>query len=210
MEESKKKSKKSKKDYSKLTLEEGVKAVKYARESIESNLNFNTTPIELPKTFEEKRGVWVTITKNGEIKGSMGFSKPVKCLANAIYDSSRAAAFKDPRFVPVVESEIDKITIELTVLSPPEKLDVERVELPRHITTGRHGLIVEMVGESAFLLPQVTEQFDLNAEDFLSNLCLMAGLSPDPWKVDICDIYRLECQIFKEKEPRGEIEEVIL
>ena len=183
-------------------------AVRLARKSIETYLvNKKIIKDRLNGVFREKRGVFTTLTKNEMLRGCIGFPYPIKRLDEAIIESAIAAATEDPRFPPVKIEEMDDIVVEVTVLTQPEKLDVRPIDLPKHVEIGKHGLIIKKGFFSGLLLPQVAVEHNMDAEEFLSQTCMKAGLSPDCWLTDV-EVYRFEGQIFKEKEPRGEIVEV--
>ena len=193
-----------------LSLEEGKKAVKLARKAIEVYLSEKRVIEDrLSGVFEEKRGVFTTLTKHGELRGCIGFPYPIKRLDEAIIESAIAAATEDPRFPPVSLNEMDEIVVEVTILTPPERLRVKPTELPKHIEIGRHGLMVKYGFYSGLLLPQVAVEYNMDAEEFLSQTCLKAGLPPDCWLAG-AEVYRFEGQIFKEVEPRGDVTEVKL
>ncbi len=193
-----------------LTLEEGVKAVRLARESIETYLKSGKVlKKRFGGVFEEKRGVFTTLRKNGMLRGCIGFPYPIKRLDEAIIESAIAAATEDPRFPPVEIREMDDIIVEVTILTPPQKLEVkDRTKLPEMIEIGRHGLIVKRGLFSGLLLPQVAVEYNFDPEEFLTQTCLKAGLSPDCWLLEDTEVYVFEGQIFEEKEPRGEVVEV--
>ncbi|HIP25098.1 MAG TPA: TIGR00296 family protein [Archaeoglobus profundus] len=194
-----------------LTIEEGKKAVKLARKAIETYLAENKVIKDrYSGVFEQKRGVFTTLTKHGELRGCIGFPYPIKRLDEAIIESAIAAATDDPRFPPVKLDEMNEIIVEVTILTPPEKLEVKRVELPKHIEIGRHGLMVKRGLFSGLLLPQVAVEYGFDAEEFLSQTCMKAGLPPDCWLVEDTEVYRFEGQIFKEVKPRGDVVEVNL
>jgi len=194
-----------------LTIEEGKKAVKLARKAIETYLAENKVIKDrYSGVFEQKRGVFTTLTKHGELRGCIGFPYPIKRLDEAIIESAIAAATDDPRFPPVKLDEMNEIIVEVTILTPPEKLEVKRVELPKHIEIGRHGLMVKKGLFSGLLLPQVAVEYEFDAEEFLSQTCMKAGLPPDCWLVEDTEVYRFEGQIFKEVKPRGDVVEVNL
>jgi hypothetical protein len=192
-----------------LTKEEGEKAVKLARKAIETYLaNQKVIDDRYAGIFKEGRGVFTTLTKNHSLRGCIGFSHPIKRLDEAIIESSIAAATEDPRFPPVSLKEMDEITIEVTVLTPPEKLN--KKELPKQIEIGRHGLIVKAGYFSGLLLPQVAVEYNFDEEEFLAQTCMKAGLPADCWLMDETEVYRFEGQIFQETKPRGEVREVRL
>ncbi|MGA9187842.1 MAG: TIGR00296 family protein [Methanosarcina sp.] len=193
-----------------LTDIEGRTAVKLARKTIESflseerlsepqELGFKLSPV-----FREKRGVFVTLTENGLLRGCIGHPFPDSTLEEAIIDSAISAATRDPRFPPVGEDELDDIVVEVTVLTSPEKINAPPKELPNRIEIGRHGLIVKQGYCQGLLLPQVAPENNMDSIDFLSHTCLKAGLSPDAW-LKGAEISCFEGQIFKEKEPQGEV-----
>jgi uncharacterized protein (TIGR00296 family) len=191
-----------------LELKDGERAVKLAREAIELYLDERKMiQKRLQGVFSEKRGVFTTLTKYGNLRGCIGFPYPVKRLDEAIIESAIAAAVDDPRFEPVRLSEMDEIVVEVTVLTPPEKIDAKPKEMPAHVEIGKHGLIVKMGPFSGLLLPQVAVEYNMDSEEFLSETCMKAGLPPDCWLTG-AEVYRFEGQIFKEKEPRGEVVEV--
>ncbi len=193
-----------------LNAEDGRKAVKLARKAIETYLDERKVIQDrLNGVFAEKRGVFTTLTKHGELRGCIGFPYPIKRLDEAIIESAIAAAVDDPRFEPVRLSEMDEIIVEVTVLTPPEKIEAKPKDMPRHVEIGRHGLIVKMGPFSGLLLPQVAVEYNFDAEEFLSQTCMKAGLPPDCWLTG-AEVYRFEGQIFKEVEPRGEVIEVDL
>ncbi|RLI83146.1 TIGR00296 family protein [Archaeoglobales archaeon] len=192
-----------------LSFEDGVKAVKLARRAIESYLNDKIVLKERYEgVFSEKRGVFVTLRKNKNLRGCIGFPYPYKRLDEAIIDSAIAAATEDPRFSPVKAAEMEEITVEVTVLTPPEKIEAKLEKLPEHVEIGRHGLIVKRGAFSGLLLPQVAIEYNFDAEEFLSQTCMKAGLPPDCWLMKGTEVYRYEGQIFEEREPRGEIIEM--
>ena len=153
---------------------------------------------ELTEIFTEKRGVFVTLTKCGDLRGCIGFPFPVIPLADAIKDAAQHAAVNDPRFYPVNEGELRQIKIEVTILTQPLLLECEPGERPSAVIVGRHGLIAEMNGHTGLLLPQVAVEYGWDAEEFLRETCNKAGLHPDAWTNASCNILTFEGQIFKE------------
>ncbi|WP_135609520.1 TIGR00296 family protein [Methanococcoides sp. AM1] len=191
-----------------LSDSEGKKAVGLARDTIELFLRSGKKMhvSELPKVFDELRGVFVTLTIEGELRGCIGHPYPDSPLNDAIIDSAISAATRDPRFPAVNISEMDDIVVEVTVLTQPELIDVPPQKLPEVIEIGRHGLIAKDGPYQGLLLPQVAPENDFDAIDFLSHTCLKAGLSHDAWLTS-AQMYWFEGQIFKEMSPRGDIEE---
>jgi len=192
-----------------LSLEEGEKAVKLARKAIERYLEEEKIIEDrLDGIFSEKRGVFTTLTKKGDLRGCIGYPYPIKRLDVAIIETAISAATQDPRFPPVRIEEMDQIEVEVTVLTPPQKLEVPAEKRAEAIEIGRHGLMVVHGFYSGLLLPQVAVEYNMDEEEFLTQTCLKAGMPPDAWLDQEVDVYTFEGQIFKEKEPRKEVIEV--
>ncbi|NHW88311.1 MAG: TIGR00296 family protein [Archaeoglobi archaeon] len=191
-----------------LTLEEGRKAVKLARKAIEEYLaNRKIIKERLEGVFSQKRGVFTTLIKHGELRGCIGFPYPIKRLDEAIIESAISAAVDDPRFEPVRLREMNEIIVEITILTEPEKINAKPQDLPKFVEIGKHGLLVKKGLFSGLLLPQVAVEFGFDSEEFLSQTCMKAGLPPDCWLTG-AEVYRFEGQIFKEVEPGGDVIEV--
>jgi uncharacterized protein len=191
-----------------LTLNEGKILVNLARYSIETF--FSKKIISMPEAdkFTEKQGVFVTLKELDELRGCIGFPEPVYPLKRAIIDSARAAAFKDPRFMPLIETELDEITIEVSVLTKPELVEVEDPqEYLNKIEIGKHGLIIRYEYRSGLLLPQVFTEYKSTPKEALEMVCEKAGLHKDAWKEEEAEIYIFQAQIFCEEEPQGRIVE---
>ena len=195
-----------------LTLEEGILAVKLARNTVLEHITKDTKPelTGFSDVFSEKRGVFVTLRKKGELRGCIGYPTPEFTLKAAITDSAMNAATKDPRFNPVKEIELKEITVEVTVLTPPELIESKPKDLPKNIEIGRHGLIVKKGFRQGLLLPQVATEHDMDEEDFLTHTCMKAGLHPDCWLDEDAEVMKFEGQIFEEVEPDGKIVELKL
>lgn len=190
-----------------LTLEEGRRAVMLAREALTAYVNRREiiNPHDLPRVFAERRGVFVTLEKNGELRGCIGYPRAVLPLGKAIVDSAINAGTRDPRFPRVRPEELDEITIEVTVLSEPQVIDGDKKTLPDRVQIGRHGLIVTRGMCSGLLLPQVATEYGFDSVDFLCQTCLKAGLPVDAWLDDETVIECFEAQIFSETSPRGDV-----
>lgn len=193
-----------------LTENEGKIAVKLARDTIETYLKSGRTidgsETVLPSVFNENRGVFVTLTKDELLRGCIGHPYPDSSLKYAITDSAISAAFRDPRFPPLHTDEMKRIVVEVTILTPPKRIEASPKELPGKIEIGRHGLIVKKGYHQGLLLPQVAPENDMDEIDFLSHTCLKAGLEYDAWLTG-AEVYSFEGQIFAEKEPNGEVVE---
>jgi len=116
------------------------------------------------------------------LRGCIGYCEPIKPLVNAIIEVAISAATSDPRFPPVKLSEMDKINLEISVLSKPELVEVKNPqEYLEKIKVGLDGLIVENGFNKGLLLPQVPVEWKWDEEEFLCNTCMKAGLPADCW-----------------------------
>ncbi len=196
-----------------LNDEHGFFLVKLARKAIENFLEKHeriNIPPNTPQILKNKAGVFVTLNKllNGieELRGCIGYILPIKPLVEGVIDVAIAAATEDPRFPPVLFNEMDEIVVEVTVLTPPRKLEVTSPqEYLEKIKIGRDGLLLKYGSISGTLLPQVPVEFGWDVKEFLDNLCFKAGLPFKCWENLDIEIYSYQGIIWKEKKPRGEI-----
>jgi len=198
-----------------LGLDEGAFLVGLARRTIESVLGGGRPPptSEAPEATKRHCGVFVTLNRvrggEHELRGCTGYPYPVKALVEAVVDVSQGAAFEDPRFPSVKAAEMDEIVVEVSVLTPPEVVRVnDPRHYPEHVRVGEDGLIVRRDGRSGLLLPQVAVDWDWDAEEFLSQCCVKAGLPPDSWLLPGTEVQRFQALIFAEESPRGAIKRV--
>jgi uncharacterized protein (TIGR00296 family) len=195
-----------------LTLSEGTYLVKLARRTIEASFTRSKVDrSDAPPKTREVCGVFVTLnTVRGvekQLRGCIGYPYPIKPLAEAVNDVAEAAAFEDPRFPQLTKKELGEIIIEVSVLTPPETIKVEKPEhYPSHVKVGEHGLIAKRGGKSGLLLPQVATEWKWDSEEFLSQCCIKAGLPPDSWLLPGTQISSFKAIIFAEKTPGGEVE----
>ncbi len=146
----------------------------------------------------EDMGVFVTLTKHGELRGCIGYIDAIKPLYKGIIENAVNAAFYDPRFYPLSREELDQIIIEISVLTKPVSFDYSSTaELLDRLKT-KPGVILSMNGYSATFLPQVWEELP-DREQFLTHLCMKAGLSGNCWKQHP-DIKLYSDYAFSEKE----------
>ena len=193
----------------KLSDSDGVFLVKTARQAVTeflSNGNKIKLEAEHEKNFSFDSGVFVTLNKPDGLRGCIGFPMPEKKLSHAIIEGAIAAATEDPRFPPVTTKELDGITFEVTVLTPPVEIDVsDPMEYLTKIKVGRDGLIIRHSFYSGLLLPQVPGEYGWNVEEFLQHTCQKAGLEKDFWKSGKAKIEKFEGIVFKEETPNGEV-----
>ncbi|MDO8640686.1 MAG: TIGR00296 family protein [Nitrosarchaeum sp.] len=197
------------KDYNNLSKDDGHILVKTARMIVTEYLK-NGTKAKLEKEFTDnfsfKSGVFVTLNTTLGLRGCIGYPLPDKSLFNALEDAAISAATKDPRFPAVKSKELDSITFEVTILTPPKKVIVSKPEeYLSKIKVGRDGLIVKHGFYSGLLLPQVPVEYGWNEKEFLEYTCEKAGLSKNYWKNSETEIQKFEGIVFKEENPNGTV-----
>lgn len=185
-----------------LSEAQGDFLLKLARTAIETYI-LKGQVLDVPEppseTLQKNMGVFVTLHENGELRGCIGYPEPVKPLLNALIEVAIGAATGDPRFAPLNSHELGKIQVEVSVLTPPEMVVVEKPsEYLEKIQIGRDGLILERGIFRGLLLPQVPLEWGWDKEEFLANTCLKAGMSPDCWLQEGVKVYSFQSQIFIE------------
>ena len=201
-----------------LSLQEGKFLIDLARNTVKRYLETGKTvkaPEDTTKKLFEHCGVFVTINslKNGEkkLRGCIGYPYPTSPLVEAVIDSAINAATRDPRFYPLSSSELDKVVFEVSVLTPPEEVEVGNPkEYLAKIKVGEDGLIVEKGGYKGLLLPQVPVEWEWCEEEFLCQCCVKAGLPPDSWLMKGTKIYKFQAIVFEEETPQGEVKRLHL
>jgi uncharacterized protein len=145
--------------------------------------------------LNEPRGVFVTLHREGELRGCIGFVDARFPLQAAVREVAVKAATEDPRFLPVGRSELADVELEISVLSP-----LELVESVQEIQVGTHGVMVDAGYSRGLLLPQVATEYGWDREQFLSHTCLKAGLPASRWKEPELRIYTFTTEIFSDKD----------
>jgi len=197
------------KDNVNISEKDGQILVKTARMVVTDYLK-NGSKTKLGKKFQEdfsfNSGVFVTLNNPLGLRGCIGYPLPDKKLFNALEEAAISAATEDPRFPPVKFEELDSITFEVTVLTPPTKIEVnDSQEYLSKIKIGQDGLIVKSGYNSGLLLPQVPVEYGWNEKEFLEYTCEKAGLPKEYWQKEDVEILKFEGIVFKEKDPNGEI-----
>ena len=166
---------------------------KIAYESIKSKLENRPFSLEYEITpnLAQKRGAFVTLHKFGELRGCIGNIVGIEPLHETVKNMARAAAFEDPRFVPLQYEELKDIDIEISVLSP-----LKRIKDINEIQVGKHGIYLRKGYNSGLLLPQVATEYNWDRLTFLDQTCLKAGLYPGCWKEKDTEIYIFSADVF--------------
>jgi len=195
------------------SLEEGRLLVQLARNAVEEYLKSKkriSVPEGTPEKLLQPCGIFVTINtiKHGEkeLRGCIGYPYPTTQLVQAVIESAISSATQDPRFYPLSLSELDNVVFEVSVLTPPQIIEVKKPnEYPSKIKVGEDGLIVERGMFKGLLLPQVPIEWKWDEEEFLCQCCIKAGLPPDCWLLEGTKTHKFQAMIFEEEKPRGEV-----
>jgi AmmeMemoRadiSam system protein A len=142
----------------------------------------------------EHRGAFVTLTIDGSLRGCIGHVVGVVPLWKSVQENAAAAAFRDPRFPPLGEDELDRIEIEISALSA-----LDEVGDPSSIVVGSHGLLIERGSARGLLLPQVAGQQGWDRLTFLDHTCRKAGLERECWSHPDTRIFTFTVENFAEK-----------
>jgi AmmeMemoRadiSam system protein A len=143
-------------------------------------------------------GIFVTLKIGKSLRGCIGCLVGNEPLTEAVRTYALHAAFDDPRFAPVTEKELDKVSIEVSVLTQPQALVFKDADdLVSKLRPHVDGVTLRKGGNCATFLPQVWEQLPL-PQDFLSNLCLKAGLPSDAWRAGAIEVETYQVQYFEE------------
>lgn len=146
----------------------------------------------------QKRGCFVTLHLNEALRGCIGVIEPSRALWVEVEEHACHAAFRDPRFSPLTLAELERVNIEISVLTVPEPLDYTNCDqLLERLTPGKHGVMLSSGVCRATFLPQVWDQLP-DKRIFLTHLCIKAGLSGDCWKAPDIRIRLYEAEYFSE------------
>jgi len=180
-----------------LDQKDQKEALELARKTLEDYLSGQPAPTFSPQSplLLKPRGAFVTLRKNGELRGCIGEFEPKEPLYQVIRQMAIAAATKDPRFSPVTASELKDIKIEISVMTPKQKINDWR-----KIKLGVDGVVVQYIARSGVFLPQVATETGWSLEEFLGQLCSQkAGLSPNCYQDPATNLYIFQAQVFEER-----------
>jgi AmmeMemoRadiSam system protein A len=179
-----------------LSSEQRESLLKLAREAIAAHLVDRDAPEAAPDdpAFVELRAAFVTLEKQGRLRGCIGYSEPLYSLHETVARCAVAASTQDHRFEPVTLEELPDISISISALTPLRKL-----EKAEDLQPGRHGLMMVGKGRRGLLLPQVAEERGWNRETFLKETCRKAGLPADAWNEEDVEIFVFEAEVFGEE-----------
>jgi AmmeMemoRadiSam system protein A len=182
-----------------------LRLLRIARDAIVAHVGGGSSPGDAVCDGEpsgRRGGAFVTLLRSGELRGCVGHIEMDEPLVDVVRRCAIAACSADPRFPPVVASELPQIALELSLLGP-----LESIAGPDEVEISRHGLVVEKGRHRGLLLPQVASEWKWNARQFLEHTCRKAGLSPDAWKHD-AKLWRFEAEVFSDPTERTDDSEV--
>lgn len=150
-----------------------------ARRSVAGRFDGEDIPRDPPDDplLQHPCGAFVTWKDGDSLRGCIGRMESDRPVWETVAAMARAAAFEDPRFPAVSRDELDRLSVEISLLTPFESL-----EDPMAVEVGKHGLLVEKGVLRGVLLPQVAAERGWTPEEFLRNVCLKASLPADAWK----------------------------
>jgi AmmeMemoRadiSam system protein A len=178
--------------------------LKFARQVVVEAVTLGRLPEHVPTdgVFAERRGVFVTLRNNGRLRGCIGVVEADTPLGDSVARCAAGAALQDPRFAPMRAADLSLLQIEISLLSRPEPIAINAIEI------GRHGLIVISGDRRGLLLPQVAVEHNLDREKFLSETCRKAHLLRDAWRDARTQILGFTCDVFSDPEHQTESETV--
>ena len=192
------------------SLIQGPELVRLARAAVEKYLQ-ESVIIKPVKETQEKAGVFVTLnyvtrSRREHLRGCIGFPLPEKAVYQGVIEAAIAAATEDPRFPPLDTQELNNIIFEVSVLTPPQEIILNKpADYRKEIEIGRDGLILRWRFGSGLLLPKVPVELKWDVDEYLANICGKAGAPPDVWLDPNSKLYKFQAAVFKEVEPRGQI-----
>jgi len=181
-----------------LNNQQREKLLKIARQSIQTYLKTGKKleVSEADSILNQKMGAFVTLNKHGDLRGCIGNLIGSQPLYLTVRDMAVESAVDDPRFSPLTLTELKDVEIEISALSP-----MERVSSAEQIELGKHGVLVRKGYQSGVFLPQVATETGWSKEEFLNNLCAhKAGLPASAWKNKDTELYIFSAEVFSEKK----------
>lgn len=179
-----------------LSEEQRKTLLRIARQSIAAVLDGRSPDWkaeDFDETLRRPAGAFVTLTREGDLRGCIGSIHAVEPLYKAVASSAISAAFRDPRFPSLRPGELEQLEIEVSVMGP-----IERVANIEEIVVGRDGLIISRGPYAGLLLPQVATEYGWDRQTFLQQTCRKAGLPPDAWRAQDCRIEKFSAFVFGE------------
>jgi AmmeMemoRadiSam system protein A len=184
---------------SRLSSDDWLALVGIARRAIGSSILEKRIPDfpDFPAVLTERRGAFVTLYHAGTLRGCVGQVEDPGSLADVVARSAISAALYDSRFAPIRAEEVANLEIEISVLTPPERISREA------IVAGRHGLLVVRGSSRGLLLPQVATERKWSGQRLLEETCVKAGLPRDAWRDPATEVFGFTAEIYSDKAARA-------
>lgn len=178
-----------------LTKKEQRELIKIAREAIVAGVTNGTIPPVTTTSpgLNRSNGCFVTIKQQGHLRGCIGNFISDQPLYRLAQEMALSAATRDPRFYPMKPHDLDEFRLEISVLSP-----LQKIQSVAEIQVGRHGIYIVKNSYRGVLLPQVATEYGWDRDTFLKHTCLKAGLPENAWQKE-CDIFIFSAQVFGEE-----------
>ncbi|MBP1608756.1 MAG: hypothetical protein H6Q04_991 [Acidobacteria bacterium] len=179
-----------------LKKTEKTELLQLARATLESHFESGKIPEcrNAGKNLQDHKGAFVSLHEGGQLRGCIGQLAPDRELFKVVQSCVLSAALEDPRFLPVKADEVPDLNIEISVLTPFQRLrDIEAIEI------GKHGLLVTRGIHRGLLLPQVATEYGWDRQTFLEQTCRKAGLPETAWKDAETIVHTFEAEVFAEE-----------
>lgn len=181
-----------------VSKNEEIWLLKLARNAIQTTLDKNVELLEIQTSLSlslyQKRGVFVSLWLNTNLRGCIGSPFPDNSLEAEVQNCAIKSAVQDSRFPRLRAAEFPDIEIEISILTPPHPIEVNQIQV------GEHGLIVIQGNQFGLLLPRDASEGNWDTITFLEKTCLKGGLSQNAWK-EGANLFAFKTQSFKESSP---------
>ena len=171
-----------------ISQEHGEYLLNIAKKAVKTYLETGEqilVPEDCPEELKEKLGVFVTLNKNDQLRGCIGYPEPIESAIQATISVA-------------IAEEYDNLEFEVTVLTKPQLMEIAHPsEYLNNIKIGKDGLMIKKGYSKGLLLPQVATENNFDVETFLEHTCMKAGISADSYLDESCDVYTFQGQIFK-------------
>ncbi|MFH2066804.1 MAG: AmmeMemoRadiSam system protein A [Pseudomonadota bacterium] len=198
--------KKKKNTNQNLTQKQGQALVALARHAIRERvtrsaaLDESVVTLLQDKRLQEKQGTFVTLNQKGQLRGCIGTLAATESIVDGVKRNALNAALHDHRFSPISPEEMDSIDIEVSILTDPAPVEyTDGADLLSKLRPGTDGVIIRQGAARATFLPQVWDQLS-GPEEFLTHLCLKAGLAGEAWQTSRIEVLIYQVQYFEEKK----------
>ena len=181
-----------------ISRERKIEMLKTVRNYLEHKLLGKAKNYLLADEFyNNKYGLFVTLHKNGDLRGCVGLIEGIKPLRNGIIEMADSSAFQDTRFYPLAKDELSDIEIEISILSPLKEIDDWKKIIP-----GKHGVVLSDNFHQAVFLPQVATEQCGDLDTMLRNLSMKARMNPESYKNKDVKFRIFTATIFSERDEK--------